>query len=1346
MWIRRTLCNSLYLIFYIVAAEESTKTDINDSAASDFSCKVVSGEHFYDLSELALRDKWKYVETLHTGSVGDKKVTYLSLCHPLRGVPEFCANNTGVCQSKIIENEGSGSNETSEELVVANGGMVSEDGLTVSDKGWLEYVYANGETCKHRGKDVPRKTHINFLCPSLGSRETAGPVLMSSLTCEIIFAWMTYAACPKKLEISNATTCTVKFSNSDHTLNLHTLHSSSYWNATGNEGKDYHINFCGAVENNGCEDTSATICEIDDSGEQIVLGTTDNMKLEWTKTPDILTLTYNGPNDLKVNLQMFCDKSAIEPEIYFYDKADSVYTFTVKTAAICSPETPNCVIEDRNGNIFDLRNLHKSVSNWEVVDSRNESKDLLYHINVCGKINADPKNRCPEGQLGACQTSVSASASYNMGLLTSEPVVNADGSITILYTGGDSCKSGKHSRKTRINLSCDPQEFGPALIEETETCEYIFSWLTPSACPKNNQIGDNCMVSDPQFGNVYDLNPLRNTTRDYNISDGEHQYLLNLCGPLITPCKGQHHAGVCQIKDETQFSGGNATSTLAFKDGTLLMNFEGGDGECLGDQTRSSQILFMCDHEEEGPNGLQFLHEDPSCTYHFIWRTKHACPPHKVIDCSVVSDGMKYDLSELSVSNMNEEYFSSDHSKKYVLNVCRSIVHSKDSRCEYNAGACMINIKHNNETLNLGNVHNGPYVEDGKLMIKYDGGGLCKEDEQKNYETLIQFKCDMDENYPYPQLIAEENCQTLFEWATPVACPEKAEEQFGNCTATNPVTGHVFDLNPLKHSAGYQVRDNTDLHLIINVCGDVEATQCKATGIGSCSFDDNAPTVVANAGKANADLHFHQGGLYLTYKEGAKCSNGVARSTVINFICGAENSHQGPILIQDDLESCTYFFNWHTEVACERRIDCFVDTWDQRFDLTPLIKVHDNYALVNPHQQKQTFYINVCRPLNPMVGLNCQAGSSACLVDADNLANPLNLGHPLISPRYGYEDGVLMMYSHGGPCPDNPSINLTSRIAFTCHKTSGKGSPEFSLQTDDCQYQFEWKTSLACEDKEPEPEPDNKVQCTIPYKTSQGNLDLHPLNRNEGYKVVHGQQTFTINVCGEAPGCDGSGVCTTNHTSYGLSSKSDLRWDYDEVKLTYYGGGSCDGALSGHRTTTIWFECDMSAGYGSPVADDFMSTLDCIAAFRWKTNVTCMEAINGGGSKHNQATTQAPAVIPIKPSEPEKPVEPEPEPEPEPESSSHADAANHTQSPVPEEGNSSVLTVVAVFVTIFGLLFVAGLLLVKTHRGQYIMNNTKRIFGIKGYSSMRENSTLLGNNYNSRVFRVDESDDDLLRV
>ncbi|XP_042892798.1 cation-independent mannose-6-phosphate receptor-like [Penaeus japonicus] len=184
---------------------------------------------------------------------------------------------------------------------------------------------------------------------------------------------------------------------------------------------------------------------------------------------------------------------------------------------------------------------------------------------------------------------------HNLGFLTSHPSVNEDGSITIIYTGGDPCQEGKHARSTRINLICNDIEYEPVLVDETATCEYIFTWLTPAACPRHLKQGTNCLVEDPLYGNVYDLNPLRNQMKDYNVTDGEHDYLINICGPLVSKCKGEGQSGVCQVKGDEQFSGGLATSNLTFNDGTLVMNYYGGTGGCAGNNTRSTQIIFLCD-------------------------------------------------------------------------------------------------------------------------------------------------------------------------------------------------------------------------------------------------------------------------------------------------------------------------------------------------------------------------------------------------------------------------------------------------------------------------------------------------------------------------------------------------------------------------------------------------------------------------------------------------------------------------------------------------------------------------------------------------------------------------------
>ncbi|KAK4292253.1 hypothetical protein Pmani_034970 [Petrolisthes manimaculis] len=219
----------------------------------------------------------------------------------------------------------------------------------------------------------------------------------------------------------------------------------------------------------------------------------------------------------------------------------------------------------------------------------------------------------------------------------------------------------------------------------------------------------------------------------------------------------------------------------------------------------------------------------------------------------------------------------------------------------------------------------------------------------------------------------------------------------------------------MKHETGYEVHDDHDLHLNLNVCGEVDKTKCPGEGSGACSHTGthDKPSSFMSAGKANAKLHYTPGFLFLYYTGGDQCNSAASWSTFISFICGAENVTEGPVLIHDDLDKCTYFVNWYTSAACERRIDCFVDTWTSRLDLSPLIRSTGNYEIINPSKHKEKFYMNVCRPLNPIIRFNCQPGSAACLYNSSSVGEPLNLGYPAVGLVYVYEEGVKMMYTHG---------------------------------------------------------------------------------------------------------------------------------------------------------------------------------------------------------------------------------------------------------------------------------------------------------------------------------------------
>jgi len=56
-------------------------------------------------------------------------------------------------------------------------------------------------------------------------------------------------------------------------------------------------------------------------------------------------------------------------------------------------------------------------------------------MNMCDSLVEVGHFACPTGHVGACQTSMDKQTAYNLGHLSSDPVVNEDGTITVLYTG-----------------------------------------------------------------------------------------------------------------------------------------------------------------------------------------------------------------------------------------------------------------------------------------------------------------------------------------------------------------------------------------------------------------------------------------------------------------------------------------------------------------------------------------------------------------------------------------------------------------------------------------------------------------------------------------------------------------------------------------------------------------------------------------------------------------------------------------------------------------------------------------------------------------------------------------------
>lgn len=57
---------------------------------------------------------------------------------------------------------------------------------------------------------------------------------------------------------------------------------------------------------------------------------------------------------------------------------------------------------------------------------------------------------------------------------------------------------------------------------------------------------------------------------------------------------------------------------------------------------------------------------------------------------------------------------------------------------------------------------------------------------------------------------------------------------------------------------------------------------------------------------------------------------------------------------------------------------------------------------------------------------------------------------------------VSLKYSHGSNCTKDPGYNYSSQFVFKCNHSIGVGAPIYERITSDCEYQFNWETSVVC--------------------------------------------------------------------------------------------------------------------------------------------------------------------------------------------------------------------------------------------------------------------------------------------
>ncbi|XP_024912478.1 cation-independent mannose-6-phosphate receptor isoform X2 [Cynoglossus semilaevis] len=1206
----------------------------------------------YDLSSLtrsATSSNWPSMDMSDTEN---QRKYYINVCRPINPVPG-CDRHASVCQMKYITEQG----VVKETVSVSNMG-VSKRAPVIEAHNRLLLEFTDGSICTSEGVKLTYTTRIHLVC----SRGTvsSGPRFLLYQNCSANFMWETSAACAITTTKNN--TCTIVDPNTGFEFNLQPLASKTPYRATAN-GKDFLVNICSDVAECG---QGMAGCEQVDGAPYSPVGTEKTLQYS---TDGLLQLTYKGPLDDPTatrdtfTIDFVCNPYSHRASLKVIREELSSVTihvvhdvlFEFYTALACVPAPVVCQFSDTQGNRYDLSHLirDENDSPWVAIDT-DSSKSRSFYLNVCKPL--PPSIDCPAGPLGAC--GLIDGQVHNLGYIQSMPQVAEGGSISISYLNGDQC--GPTSRySTRIILQCDNNPGSP-MFDRVAGCEYIFIWRTSEACPLKNSRGAHCRVRDTKSGYEFNLSSLKG--KDYQVKSGKYIYHLSVCDEQREVCThGDLYPGAvasCQVDGDNHRIAGLANQELSYIGDQLILNYTLGE-ICHDIYRRSTEIHFSC-HPDRNPGAPEFINETSDCTYIFSWPTALACIPVKPSGCSYNDgQGHSYDLSSLTLDSGNWEVETPTGStdKQFYLSVCRPLVQQAGSwKCPSSAASCL---KVGEDYLSLGQVSSGPSWDGNVLKLEYHSGQACP-DGRRNRSSIIRFKCDKDKVDSRPALIsALEDCVYTFLWLTAAACPLNST-QHDDCRVTNPATGHLFDLNPLARDGGYTVYDhleNTKMFRM-NICGGVPNVGCGPDAAVCIKHG----SVALSAGKVSKKLSYKDHVVELTYEGGASCAANpsLTHSSIIHFICRPPNTGSGPqepVLIDSDAETCTHFFSVHTPLLCEQPVKCSVQNGSSLIDLTPLIHMSGYYRATEEAGEHSdgtsTFYINVCLPLNSILGVSCPAGAAVCMDPSDG--PPVDIGRTTTGPVINTATReVSITYHSSTQCKEDPSQNYTSTIIFSCKRGVELGSPQV-LQLE-CTYLFEWATSVVC------PDATETHGCQLTDSQLQFTFDISSLSGEVQVPLPDG--LYHINVCGSVsePACRNSTICRVYGSgsdktaiSYGISRAMtmDFKHDVQAVLMQYGGGDPCppvttegevcvfpfiamkksytdcttdqrtDGRkwcstsanydtdrkwgfcteASGNRQSSIIFTCDPSAGLGFP--QFFSETAGCSATFQWNTTAVC---------------------------------------------------------------------------------------------------------------------------------------------
>uniref|UniRef100_A0A8B9SD20 Insulin like growth factor 2 receptor n=1 Tax=Apteryx owenii TaxID=8824 RepID=A0A8B9SD20_APTOW len=1182
-------------------------------APAPVDCQVTDAAgNEYDLSDLSKESEpWIAVDTSKDAR---KRTFFLNVCKPLPYVPGCPGGAIGSCVKDADKSK--------------NLGVIQINPQAATD-GSLSIIYLNGDACKDNQRYSTR----------------------------IIFQY----------------NCQVKDPKYGHVYNLKPLSNKDIKVST--DEYDYYFRVCGEITELCKPDvhavSSCQVKKMDNTFRKVAGLLTEKL----TFKNGLIMINYtSGEKCHKIYkrstaILFYCDKTTSEP-VFLKETPDCTYMFEWHTQYACPPvKSTECSYKDNDGNFYDLSSLTRHRENWEAIAL--SASTQKYYINVCASL-------VPYGAARSCPSDAAVSVMDGAKCISLGEVADGpqwENGISILkYVNGEQCPDKIRKKTTILRLKCDENriESKPELITAIEDCEYTFLWFTAAACPLKSNVQNDCWVTNPATGHLFDLTSLKRES-GYTIYDSHNRKIeLNVCAETKSSCA--NGAGVCITGGSKPINAGKLSKILTYEDQVLKLVYEDGD-PCPADPElkHKSYFSFVCKSDAGDDSWPVFLSlDEQTCTNYFSWHTSLAC--EEEVKCSVLNGSSVIDLSPLIHRTGYYEAFvdeaAMDASPDFYINICEPLNPIKDVNCPPGAAVCMVPV--NGPPIDIGRVTEPPKINEAvnEVYITYNSTTPCQIN-KLNYTSLIVFHCSQGTSLGKPKMIRKLDCNFVFEWETPVVCPDQVKTS--GCSVTDEQLHYTFNLTSLSGRSYKVLSGSSSYHVgVCSKAADMPQGKCKDGAV--CLISENGASSFGNVKEMKMDYSHQDETVILQYTGGDWCppvtekgelcvfpfkykgksyeeciteeknrpwcattenyqgdgkwgfcgnATGKKESTII-FMCDENAGNGSPRLLSETL-GCAVTFEWRTQAVCPpKKMECKFVQKHRTYDLRMLSSLTGSWIFFH---NGNSYYVNLCQRVHEGP-TGCPERASICRKSNNGDVQVLGLVHTQKLNVTG--DTVYISYSSGQECRKNKKVMTI--IELKCAKTVGMPMLQ-RIDEENCAYYITWDTRAACAVKQQEVEVVNGTVINpvtgknfslgnVYYKLYTASGDI----RTNGDKYVYEIQLSGIRNSSFLE-CAGANICQvkTNERRFrkiGSSRKAKYYVEDDDLDVIFSSDSRCGKDKSKFVSSTIFFHCSQQAKEGIP---EFLhETADCQYLFTWYTSAVCsLMSTNVPGSHEGQSDQEA---------------------------------------------------------------------------------------------------------------------------